>query len=200
MNAGLALTLILCLPIIACEDTGSGQTTGADTSGAAGNGGSAGSGNTGGNGSGGDGGGSSIPACSMDQTTIALASWPWFGFEQALPDPMPDLANGAPATVAAVELGGLRLTFDGATSDVRLAWSGADLNQVFAAGDTVTVNTDDPTVSGINLSHEWEKAIGEYGLNAAEQKELLLNATRVAFCDDALRESLAKRITAHFAT
>lgn len=72
--------------------------------------------------------------------------------------------------------------------------------QLKRAGVTVTVNTDDPTVSGINLSHEWEKAIGEYALNAAEQKELLLNATRVAFCDDALRESLAKRITAHFAT
>jgi hypothetical protein len=136
------MALLLCLPIIACDDTGSGQTTGASTSGTAGNGGSAGAGNTGGNGSGGEGGGSSIPTCSTDQTTLALMSWPWFGFEQALPDPMPDLPKGAAAMVSAVELGGLRLTFDGATSDVRLAWSGPDLNQVFAAGDAVTVNTD----------------------------------------------------------
>ncbi len=136
------MALLLCLPIIACDDTGSGQTTGTNSSGAAGNGGSAGMGNTGGNGTGGEGGGSGIAVCSMEQATIALASWPWFGFEQALPDPMPDLANGAPATVAAVEAGGLRITFEGATSDVRLAWSGSDLNQVFAAGDAVTVNMD----------------------------------------------------------
>lgn len=72
--------------------------------------------------------------------------------------------------------------------------------QLKHAGVTVTVNTDDPTVSGIDLNHEWEKAIQEYNLTAAEQKKLLLNSVRVAFCDDTLREKLARRVSAHFAT
>ena len=71
-----------------------------------------------------------------------MASWPWFGFEQALPDPMPDLNNGAAATVTAIEIGGMRLTFTGAASDVRLAWVGPDLKQVFATGEMVTITTD----------------------------------------------------------
>ena len=33
-----------------------------------------------------------------------------------------------------------------------------------------------------------------------EQKELLLNSVRVAFCDEALREKLRQRVCAHFAT
>lgn len=136
------MALLLCFQNFACDDTSSGQTTGASSAGTAGDGGSAGNGNSGGNGVGGAGGGSSLPVCSMAEATVALMSWPWFGFEQALPDPMPDLNNGAAATVAAVEPGGLRLMFDGATSNVRLAWSGPDLNQVFTVGDTVTVTTD----------------------------------------------------------
>lgn len=72
--------------------------------------------------------------------------------------------------------------------------------QLKRAGVTVTVNTDDPTVSGIDLNHEWEKAIGEYNLTTHEQKELLLNSVRVAFCDETLREKLAQRVSAYFAT
>ncbi len=72
--------------------------------------------------------------------------------------------------------------------------------QLKEAGVAVTINTDDPTVSGIDLNYEWEKAIQEYGLTAAEQKELLLNSVRVAFCDEALREKLRQRVCAHFAT
>ena len=72
--------------------------------------------------------------------------------------------------------------------------------QLKNAGVTVTVNTDDPTVSGIDLSHEWRKAIEEYQLSAADQKELLMNSVRVAFCDAALREKLAQRVQSHFAT
>lgn len=36
----------------------------------------------------------------------------------------------------------MRLTFDGAATDVRLAWVGPDLKQIFTAGDMVTVTTD----------------------------------------------------------
>lgn len=72
--------------------------------------------------------------------------------------------------------------------------------QLKRAGVTVTINTDDPTVSGIDLNHEWKKAIEEYNLDTHEQKELLLNSVRVAFCDETLREKLAQRVSAYFAT
>lgn len=139
--AAAPIMLLLGAHLVACDDTGSGQPTGSGTAGSGGDGGAAGSGNTGGNGGSG-GGGMSVAACSAAEGMVATQSWPWFGFEQALPTPMPDLANGAPATVAAIEPGGLRITFMGAASDVRLAWSGADLKQVFTAGDMITVTTD----------------------------------------------------------
>jgi len=132
--------LLLGLPLAACNSTTSGQTTG---NGSSGTGGSAGGNTSGGNGgTGGNGGSASIPACSAAEGIVALETWPWFGFEQALPNPMPDLNNGAAATVSAIELGGLRLTFAGAATDVRLAWVGPDLKQVFAKDDMVTVTTD----------------------------------------------------------
>ncbi len=133
------MVLLLGVFLIACNDANPQQSTGSASGGAGGDAGAGGS-NAGGNGGGG--GGMSTPTCSADESTVALASWPWFGFEQALPTPMPDLANGAPATVAAIEAGGLKLTFDGAASDVRLAWAGPDLKQVFTAGDMVTVTQD----------------------------------------------------------
>lgn len=132
------MVVLLGAFITACGETNPSQSTG--SGGGGGDAGAGGNGNAGGNGGGG--GAMSAPACSADESTVALASWPWFGFEQALPTPMPDLANGASATVSAVELGGLKLLFAGAASDVRLAWAGPDLNQVFKAGDMVTVTTD----------------------------------------------------------
>jgi hypothetical protein len=140
-TAAPLVALLLCAILTACESTTPNQTTGSGETG--GNAGSAGGGNDAGNGgTGGTGGGMSIPACSTAQGMVALAGWPWFGFEQALPDPMPNLNNGAPAIVTAIELGGIRLLFDGTASDVRLAWIGPDLNQVFAKDDMVTVTTD----------------------------------------------------------
>lgn len=64
------------------------------------------------------------------------------------------------------------------------------------AGVRVTINTDDPTVSGIDLKHEWEKASAEYSFSAADKKELLLNSVSAAFCDDSLKEKLRKQVEA----
>lgn len=142
-SAAPFLALLFGLHGAACDGSSTNNATSAGGGGSTADGGAGGSGNAGGNGnSGGAGGGMMLAACSAEQTTIALDGWPWFGFEQALPNPMPDLNNGAGATVAAVEMGGLRLTFEGAASDVRLAWVGSDLKQVFTAGDLVTVTTD----------------------------------------------------------
>lgn len=62
------------------------------------------------------------------------------------------------------------------------------------AGVKVTINTDDPTVSGIDLRHEWEKATVEYQLSPTVKKELLLNSVSAAFCDDTLKEKLRKQV------
>lgn len=141
MAAAPVMGLLLGVCVAACDSTTPNQATSSGETG--GNAGAAGSGNAGGNGgTGGGGGGMSIPACSPAEGMVAFASWPWFGFEQALPDPMPDLNNGAAATITAIEIGGMRLTFAGAASDVRLAWVGPDLKQAFAAGEMVTVTTD----------------------------------------------------------
>jgi hypothetical protein len=140
MAAAPMMGLLLAVCVTACDSTNPGETTSSGSGGAGADGGSAGAGNAAG--SGGMGGGLSIPTCSTAEEMVALTGWPWFGFEQALPNPMPDLNNGAAATVTAIEVGGMRLTFDGAASDVRLAWIGPDLNQVFAQNDIVTVTTD----------------------------------------------------------
>lgn len=135
------MVLLLGIMLVACDYSAPNQASTSGSGGAGGDAGAAGSGNAAGNGGAG-GGGMSIPACSDPEGKVALEGWPWFGFEQQLPDPMPNLANGAPAAVVAVELGGLRLKFDGAATDVRLAWAGPDLNPVFMAGDMVTVTVD----------------------------------------------------------
>ncbi len=140
MAAAPVMGLLLGVCAAACDSTNQGETTSSGSGGAGGEAGTAGAGNAAG--SGGTGGGMSIPECSTAERMVALTGWPWFGFEQALPDPMPDLNNGAAAMVAAIEVGGIRLTFVGAASDVRLAWAGPDLNQVFMKDEMVTVTTD----------------------------------------------------------
>lgn len=70
--------------------------------------------------------------------------------------------------------------------------------RLMRAGVPVTINTDDPTVSGIDLNHEWQTAITEYSLSATEQKQLLLNSVQAAFCDAELKTTLTKQIEVFF--
>lgn len=66
------------------------------------------------------------------------------------------------------------------------------------AGVLVTVNTDDPTVSGIDLNDEWNTVIDQFKLSDGEHKSLLHNSIEVAFCDEAtkhrLRQQVAERL------
>ncbi len=66
------------------------------------------------------------------------------------------------------------------------------------AGVLVTINTDDPSVSGIDINHEWIAAIREFELQSADQKALLLNSVEAAFCDDALKGKLRTQIEEFF--
>jgi adenosine deaminase len=58
----------------------------------------------------------------------------------------------------------------------------------------VTLNTDDPAVSNITLSGEFEMAAREFQLKPAEIRELLVNAANAAFGEKSLRRDLADRI------
>ncbi|MFZ5628769.1 MAG: adenosine deaminase [Spirochaetota bacterium] len=69
-----------------------------------------------------------------------------------------------------------------------------------AAGVRVTINTDDPSVSGIDLAHEWQQAITTYSLAPQDQRQLLLNSAEAAFCSAAERDELKKRIESFFAS
>lgn len=66
------------------------------------------------------------------------------------------------------------------------------------SGVLVTVNTDDPTVSGIDLKHEWKVAAEEYGLGLAERKQLLKNSAILAFCNEREQLNLVHQIDAAF--
>jgi adenosine deaminase len=64
------------------------------------------------------------------------------------------------------------------------------------AGVLVTLNTDDPTVSGIDLNHEWKLARSEYALTKDQQKQLLRNSAALAFCSDKERTALMQKVDA----
>jgi adenosine deaminase len=80
-----------------------------------------------------------------------------------------------------------------------LSYAEHPFERLRAAGVPVTINTDDPSVSGIDLAHEWRQAISSYSLTPLDQKQLLLNSAEAAFCPVAEREMLKTRITDFFA-
>ncbi len=57
----------------------------------------------------------------------------------------------------------------------------------------VTLNTDDPAISNITLSDEFELAVREYRLGPVELRSLLLNAADAVFADASTRRELAGR-------
>lgn len=58
----------------------------------------------------------------------------------------------------------------------------------------VTLNTDDPAISQITLSDEFELAAREYQLKPAEIRKLFVNAAQAAFGEKSLRADLATKI------
>lgn len=60
----------------------------------------------------------------------------------------------------------------------------------------VTLNTDDPAISNITLSDEFELAVREYKLRESEICALLENAAHAAFAEKTVRQELAARIQA----
>ncbi len=63
----------------------------------------------------------------------------------------------------------------------------------------VTLNTDDPAISNITLTDEFELAAREYKLSRAQIRELLLNAAYAAFAEKSLRDELSAQVENAFA-
>ena len=58
----------------------------------------------------------------------------------------------------------------------------------------VTLNTDDPAISNITLTDEFELAAREYELTSAQIRELLTNAANAAFAEPSVRAQLVKAL------
>lgn len=64
------------------------------------------------------------------------------------------------------------------------------LPRLLALGLAVTLNTDDPSISGIDLAHEYEVAQRQLGLGEPELRRLQENALAAAFLSPAERQRL----------
>ncbi len=64
------------------------------------------------------------------------------------------------------------------------------------AGVAVTVSTDDPPFFGTSMTAEWEALERAFGWGEADLAALNATALAAAFCDEATRESVAKRLEA----
>lgn len=80
-------------------------------------------------------------------------------------------------------------------SGVTPALSAHPLPDMLEAGLNVTLNTDDPSVSRINLSDEFRKAAEEIGLPLETLKGRILAAARAAFLPPVEKEELVKQLT-----
>ena len=67
------------------------------------------------------------------------------------------------------------------------------LPRLLARGLAVTLNTDDPAISGIDLAHEYRIAEEELGLTRADLRRLQENALAAAFLDEEERSALLAR-------
>lgn len=61
-------------------------------------------------------------------------------------------------------------------------------------GLRVTLNTDDPAISGITLSGEWALAAQQFGTTTADFERYTMNAMDAAFCAPREKEPLRKRL------
>ncbi|MCL4458529.1 MAG: adenosine deaminase [Chloroflexi bacterium] len=64
------------------------------------------------------------------------------------------------------------------------------IDRFLAQGLAVTVNTDDPTVAGTDLTHEYELLVEEFGWGLPEIKKTVLNALNGAFLSEPERKAI----------
>lgn len=86
----------------------------------------------------------------------------------------------------------MNLTSNVHTSSVP-SLEGHPLRSFLQRGLMATINTDDPTISGIDLPYEYEHAAPAAGLDADDARQAQQNALAVAFIDDDERAQLLRR-------
>lgn len=73
------------------------------------------------------------------------------------------------------------------------------LRRYLDLGLNVTLNTDDPGISGIDLNHEFLLAIDRCNLTEGDLAQLSYNAIDAAFCDLTVKEQIRAQISDYFA-
>ncbi len=106
---------------------------------------------------------------------------------QALQDP--DLLNEMAQKSIAIEC---NLTSNVQTSTVP-DFPHHPLKTFLKHGLLATINSDDPTISAIDLRHEYEVAAPAAGLTQPQIRQAQINALKAAFLSDAERDSLMQR-------
>jgi adenosine deaminase len=69
---------------------------------------------------------------------------------------------------------------------------------MLSEGLNVTINTDDPSISQIDLSNEYRLVCEEFGLTLFELRQRVLSAARAAFLSDEERQRLVDAIAQEF--
>jgi adenosine deaminase len=68
------------------------------------------------------------------------------------------------------------------------------IRALMAAGVTVTVNSDNRSVSATSAGREMSLLRESFGLTDEEEKQLLINSVNAAFCDEGTKKKLIKQI------
>lgn len=88
------------------------------------------------------------------------------------------------------------------TSNINTAvfkdYSEYPLRKFLDSGVYVTINTDDPSISGTSIKKEYKTLIDTFHLNKDDVKKLLLNSARAAFIEDKEKNELINAINAEF--
>ena len=72
------------------------------------------------------------------------------------------------------------------------------IREYLAKGVKVTINTDDPAICRTTIAKEFKYLEDKFGISAADEKIMLLNAADAAFTDDATKAALKKAIESAF--
>jgi adenosine deaminase len=68
------------------------------------------------------------------------------------------------------------------------------IRQMILEGLRVTINTDDPGISQITLSDEYQRAVKYVGLSKTQVADCIITAARVSFLDDEKRDELTRTL------
>ncbi|MNC21682.1 Aminodeoxyfutalosine deaminase [compost metagenome] len=78
------------------------------------------------------------------------------------------------------------------------AWEHYPVRDYFDRGLTLTINTDNPTVSGTNLHREYSVLAERFGFGKEEVARLIMNGVQAAFLEKEAKQALAGQFRTRF--